>query len=194
MSSPPYPPYPPFPPYPQYPAPPPYPPFPPYSATLISGAASALPSPQGSLLPTSGGATTGAVQIPERETTAFAGLDATNPLSIFFNYGRYDILDVTNEGLGQGQNAKVAKFVADATAVRASEIIVNGFASPEDNLANSQLPTHRANAVKNRLDQLFATSAMKPTISVRTTSVLSGDPSTWPALRRADVYIVSRAA
>jgi hypothetical protein len=131
---------------------------------------------------------------PVTPTTPFPGIDATNPLSIFFNFGRYDIVDATNEGLGQGQDAKLTKFVADAISVRASEITVNGFASPENNLPNSQLPLNRANAVKNRLDQSFATSPVKPTISVRTTSVLSGDQSTWPSLRRADIYIVSRGA
>lgn len=126
-------------------------------------------------------------------TTQFPGIDATNPLSIFFNYGRYDIVDVTNEGLGQGQDAKLTKFVADATSVRASAITVSGFASPEDNLPNSQLPSNRANAVKNRLDQGFAAGPVQPTVNVSTTSVLSGDPSTYPSLRRADIYIVSRA-
>ena len=86
------------------------------------------------------------------------------PVSVFFNYGRYDILDSTNEGLGSGQNAKLATFVSDATRARASAIDVNGFASPEDNLSNAQLPLHRATAVKNRLDQLFAAG---PVNSVR---------------------------
>jgi hypothetical protein len=130
---------------------------------------------------------------PVTPTTPFPGVDATNPLSIFFNYGRYDIVDVTNELLGQGQSAKLTKFVADATAVKASEIIVNGYASPEDNLANSQLPLHRATALKNRLDQLFASGPVRPTVSVRTTSVLAGSQATWPSLRRADIYITARA-
>ena len=120
-------------------------------------------------------------------------MDRKRPLSVFFNYGRYDVVDVTNEGLGQGQTAKLTKFVADATAAKASEITVSGFASPEDNLPNSQLPAHRASAVKKRLDELFASSSIKPTIGVTTTSVLSGDPSTYPSLRRADVYIAKRA-
>jgi hypothetical protein len=120
-------------------------------------------------------------------------MDRNNPLSIFFDYGRYDIRDATAEGLGQGQLAKLNKFVADATAARASAITVNGFASPEQNLPNAQLPFQRATAVKNRLDQLFVPSGIKPTISIEMTQILTGDPSTWPRLRRADIYITSRA-
>jgi hypothetical protein len=125
----------------------------------------------------------------EQPKPQFIGDRPTNPLPIFFNYGRYDVLDSTNEGLGQGQLAKLAKFVADATSVRASAIVVDGFVSPEDNLPNAQLPLHRATAVKNRLDSLFAAISIKPTITKRTTSILSGDPSTYPSLRRANVYI-----
>jgi hypothetical protein len=123
----------------------------------------------------------------------FPGIDRTNPLSIYFNFGRYDIVDSTNERLGQGQIAKLNQFVADATSARAREIVADGFASPESNLPPFQLPLNRANAVKNRLNQLFAPSPVKPTITVRTTSVLTGDPSTWPSLRRVDIYITSRS-
>lgn len=198
MTTPPYPPNPPYPPYPPHASPAPYPPFPPYPPVLIgggaSGAAASAPS---------AGSPTGAVQTPATQQTGpttepgkptrFQGEDKTNPLSIYFNYGRYDVVDVTNEGLGQSQYAKLTKFVADATSSRAREVVVDGFASPEDNLPNSELPLHRANAVKNRLDQLFATTSVKPTISARTTNVLSGDPSVWPSLRRADIYITSRS-
>jgi hypothetical protein len=126
-------------------------------------------------------------------TTRFPGADQTTPLSIFFNYGRYDVVDATGEGFGQDQLAKLSKFVADATSVKATGIIANGFASPENNLPPYQLPLNRANAVKNKLNQLFDFTPTRPTITVNTTTVLPGDPSTYPQLRRADVYITSRA-
>jgi hypothetical protein len=110
---------------------------------------------------------------------------------VFFNYGRYDIVDTTVEGLGQNQFAGIDKFVADATASNASQIVVNGYASPEDNLPPGQLPLHRATALKNRLDQRFATGSVRPTITVKTTSVLAGDPSTYPSLRRADASVTA---
>jgi hypothetical protein len=199
VTRPPYPPNPPYPPYPPHVSPPPYPPFPAYPPVLIGGGPSgaAVSAPYA-------GSSTGTVQTPTTQPTGpttepgkptrFPGDDKTNPLSIYFNYGRYDVVDVTNEGLGQGQAAKLTKFVADAASSRAREIAVDGFASPEDNLPNSNLPLNRATAVKKRLDQLFANTSVKPTISARTTNVLSGDPSVWPSLRRADIYITSRSS
>jgi hypothetical protein len=195
MASPPYPPYPPFPPYPPYTSPPPYPPYPPNQPMTVGGGAVA----PGAGPAVSAGGTVGgtAIEDPARPETGNGPPDKpvdVPPVSVFFNYGRYDIVDTTNEGLGSGQNAKLATFVSDATRARATAIDVNGFASPEDNLSNAQLPLHRATAVKNRLDQLFAAGPVKPTITVRTTSVLAGDQSTWPSLRRADATVTSRSA
>jgi hypothetical protein len=127
----------------------------------------------------------------DQKPPPFEGMNSARPLPIFFNYGRYDVLDSTTEGLGNGQLARLANFVASATAVQASEIAVDGFASPEDNLPNAQLPLHRATAVKNWLDNRFASTSIRPTIKTATTSVLAGDPSTYPSLRRANVYVVS---
>jgi hypothetical protein len=119
-------------------------------------------------------------------------VDYTNPLSIFFNYGRYDVVDATAEGFGQGQLGKLSQFVADASSVKANGIIVDAYASPEDNLPPYQLPSSRAEAVKNKLVQLFDATPTQPAITVQTTAVLGGDPSTYPRLRRADVYIITR--
>lgn len=199
MTRPPYPPNPPYPPYPPHTSPAPYPPYPPYPPSAMGGGASvgAASAPVAGPPSERGQASTTQQAGPTTDpggSTRFPGDDRTNPLSIYFNYGRYDIVDATNEGLGQGQLAKLTKFVADASSSRAREVVVDGFASPEDNLPGSQLPLNRANAVKNRLDQLFATASVKPTISSRTTNVLSGDPSVWPSLRRADIYITARSA
>jgi hypothetical protein len=123
-------------------------------------------------------------------------------LAVYFNYGRYDVVRDTAEGLGQNQYAKLEEFVRNARSVRASQIEVSGYASPEQNLPSSggtQLPIHRAEAAKSRLDFLFAGPdaptgpSIRPNITVRTTQVLGGDPAAWPSLRRADVYIVLRA-
>jgi hypothetical protein len=198
VSRPPFPPYPPYPPFPPHSSPPAYPPYAPYPP-VVNGGEPSIATPQG--LSHGAGPPAGIVEPPRvippgpddpaDSSTPFPGNNIKNPLSIFFNYGRYDVVNVTNEGLGQGQSAKLTKFVEDATRVKASEITVNGFASPEDNLPNAQLPLNRATALKNLLDQRFATGPVKPTVTVKTTSVLSGDQSTWPSLRRADIYIVS---
>jgi hypothetical protein len=196
LSRPPYPPYPPFPPYPPPVSQPPYPPYPPYPATVIS-AGSAAPT---SAAPPSAGTpappATPTVQPPPATQPPGNQPEPPKPLSVFFNYGRYDVLDSTNEGLGQGQLAKLNEWAVSAAKAGARSISVDGYASPEDNLANSQLPLNRATAVKNKLDALFsalfaANPSSAPTITTRTTNVLSGDSSTWPQLRRADVYIVS---
>ena len=198
MSRPPYPPYPPFPPYPPHASPPPYPPYPPYPPVQIGGVSGgSLPGLPGSAGGTGvgPGPAPGPGPGPAPGPGPGPGSDAStpsipSPLSIFFNYGRYDIVDTTVEGVGQNQNAKVAKFVADATAARANQIVVTGFASPEDNLTTT-LPLHRAQRLKNTLDQLFAAGAVRPTITVGPTGVLNGAPSTYPSLRRADASVVS---
>src|SRR5262249_57034391 len=140
----PYPPYPPFPPYPPQASPAPYPPFPPYPPVLIGGSLSSAPPPTGFSTPLFG-SPIGTVQAPPpvqptqpagqpvtppaqptqpagqpATPTRFPGSDAYNVLSIFFNYGRYDIVDSTNQGLGQDQNTKLTKIVAAPTSLPAS--------------------------------------------------------------------------
>jgi hypothetical protein len=200
VTRPPFPPYPPYPPFPQHVSPPPYPPYPPYPPTLIEGTG---PGPSGfspgAPSPAPSSTSTGAVRpiVDPGPGPQPPGPQPPGPppdtLSIFFNYGRYDVVDATAEGLGQGQFGKLSKFVGEATAAKATGITVNGFASPENNLPPYQLPLNRATAVKNKLDQLFDFTPTRPTITVKTTAVLAGDPSTYPSLRRADVSVTSQA-
>lgn len=198
MTAPPYPPYPPFPPFPPYP---PYPPFPPPAGAIASCTAGSAPAPAAGL---SGIAVPAAVAPsaaapgtplaapsgqPAPSPQPFPGSDQGNPLSIFFNFDSPALLDQTNEGRGTGQFARLQDFAVHAQSVHATAITINGFASPEGDAGhNATLASNRAASVRN----VLASQLPGVTINIGVTGTLSGDPSSFPGLRRADVFITNR--
>jgi outer membrane protein OmpA-like peptidoglycan-associated protein len=208
--NPPYPPYPPYPPFSPYP---PYAPFalvpafhPPHGGVdadhglqaPIAGpivAATAAPAPLGAP-PLAPSPSPAAAPVAEPQTPSpalprqFPGSSATTPLTIYFNYDRFDIVDTTAEGVGQAQFARLNEFVANASAARAASIRINGLASPEGSVAyNRALATSRAQALVGYLQPRLPSVP----IQIGTTGEVPGPQDAWPQLRRADVFITSLA-
>jgi outer membrane protein OmpA-like peptidoglycan-associated protein len=126
---------------------------------------------------------------PAPAPAPFPGSDATNPLSIFFNFDSPVVVDQTNEGAGTGQFAKLQGFAESARGVSVKALTINGFASPEGDAAhNATLARNRATSVQTLLTPLLSGVA----ITIGTTAELPGPPSTFPSLRRADVFITAR--
>jgi outer membrane protein OmpA-like peptidoglycan-associated protein len=190
MSAAPYPPYPPFPPY------APYPPFP-ASTAYAPCAAGSAPASTAGLIPATTALAPAAPVItpvpggqPVPAPQPFPGSDEGNPLSIFFNFDSPTLVDQTNEGRGTAQFARLQAFASQAQGVRATVITINGFASPEgDANHNATLARNRAASVRN----VLGSQLPGITINIGVTGTLAGDPSSFPNLRRADVFISNRA-
>jgi outer membrane protein OmpA-like peptidoglycan-associated protein len=197
-------PYPPFPPFPEFP---PFPPFPPATGGAACGgcAATAPPAVAPAVAPAGVGvagfapapASAPAAQPAPAPTPAspatpqpFPGSSQGNPLSMFFNFDSPALVDHTNEGQGVGQLAKLQTFATNAQAARTTAITINGFASPEGDAAhNAQLAHNRAVSVQQVLQPLLPGVA----ITLGVTGTLAGDPSQFPSLRRADVFVTAHA-
>ncbi|MDQ6637218.1 MAG: hypothetical protein M3Y62_05450 [Candidatus Dormibacteraeota bacterium] len=129
---------------------------------------------------TTGGTTTGGT------TSTFPGSDAAHLLSIYFNFDQRDFPDTTAEGVGTGQNQALETFMTNAIAARETAVTVRGYASPEgDQAHNVALAQQRADSVKARLD-----SRLAGVVAVGG-GTLTGAPSEYPQLRRADIFITA---
>ncbi|WP_190093965.1 OmpA family protein [Streptomyces melanogenes] len=117
-------------------------------------------------------------------------MNAGNPLSIYFNFDSPLLVDQTAEGVGTAQSARLQQFAQQARGVNATAVVVNGYASPEGQEShNATLARNRANAVRDRLAGLLPGVAL----TVGTTGALPGGPTSYPSLRRADVFITAPA-
>ena len=120
----------------------------------------------------------------------FPGSDAQHPLSIFFNFDKSDIVDQTNEGLGNAQKDAITTFVTKAKAAGAKAITVKGFASPEGTAAHNQtLAGQRGGKVKASLDTKFADATI--VVAAVVGGTLSGQSTQFPRLRRADIFVTT---
>lgn len=182
----PYPPYPPYPPF------PPFPPYAPYGSGAGQSTCAGVPTGSTPLPPAAVPPAQTDVRPPARpqQQSAFPGMNAGNPLSIYFNFDSPLLVDQTAEGVGTAQSARLQQFAQQARGANATAVVVNGYASPEGQEAhNATLARNRANSVRDRLAGLLPGVAL----TVGTTGELPGSATSYPSLRRADVFITAPA-
>jgi outer membrane protein OmpA-like peptidoglycan-associated protein len=135
-----------------------------------------------------GTGTTPAPTVPTPTTPPAAPAARPAMLQTFFNLDKTDLVETTAEGR-TGQTQRIADFVAQAKAFKATAVQVRGFASPEGSESrNFELVAERAKTLADKL------RAELPgvTVSTATGGVVSGPPSSqFPELRRADAVVTA---
>jgi outer membrane protein OmpA-like peptidoglycan-associated protein len=135
-----------------------------------------------------GGGTTPTPTVPTPTTPPAAPAVRPQMLQAFFNLDKIDLVETTAEGR-TGQTQRIADFVAQAKAFKATAVLVRGYASPEGTeQRNFELVAKRAEALATKL------RAELPgvTVSTATGGIVSGPPSSqFPELRRADAVVTA---
>ena len=116
------------------------------------------------------------------------------PLTVFFNLDKVDLVDVTAEGRS-GQDKAIDDFVAAAKACKATAVLVRGYASPEGTMQrNRELVGKRADALAAALRSKLNGATPSVTVTTAFGGVISGPPSQqYPELRRAEAAVTASA-